>query len=250
MASTPYADLLKSARYQNNAAKGDLAMGNFTPDTFWSDDELFGYAKRGTTDLWGAYIDLHQEHYLTIDETHVSLASGATSLTGVPLDTFRVYLIEPLDPTTNACCFVPRPYNHIEFINARAQSSSASFSPTSGVNIFYCLQGVGAPNSAPTVLIGPSVNALVTVRFAYVPVLGVQNYVLASATNPIPGESDNAIIAWIIAYMRAKERDDHSPDPAWLAVYSTEKQSLLTRSAPRQEQDAQYVDGMFDSYWR
>ncbi len=247
MATTPYTALIQAARFHINAARGSGA--SYKTDKFWSDDELFNIALRGTTDMWGAIVDLHQEHYLTVDETNVSLASSATQLSGVPVDTFRVYMIEPLDPTVNQCAFVPRPYNHIEFINARSQTVSLSFEPTSGVNIFYDITGLGAPNAAPIILVAPKVSAAVSLRFVYVPTLNTQNMNLNS-NNPIPGESDHAIIAWIVAYARGKEREDRSPDPGWLAVYATEKNILLTRMNPRQEQEARYADGMFDGYWR
>jgi hypothetical protein len=264
---TPYSALIAAARFHIRAAKGawPLTPGSaalapsqsgaittpYSVDPFWSDDELFDIAKRGTTDLWAAFIDIHQEHFLTIDTTNVSLQSNATQLTGVPLDCFRVYCIEPLDPTTNDCAFIPRPYNHVEFINARAYSATIgqAFFPTAGVNIFYCMAGVGPPQGAPVILTAPQITVAVPLRFSYIPILSTQNYTV-NTLNPIPGESDNAIIAWIVAYARGKERDDRSPDPAWLSVYATEKSALLTRAKPRQEQEAIYADGIMDQYWR
>lgn len=247
MAATPYSALIAAARQHIGAARG--TGSGYVTDPFWADDELFQIALRGTTDMWAAIIDLHQEHYLTINTTDVSLASSATQLTGVPIDCFRVYHIEPVDPTTNQVAFVPRPYNHIEFINARQQSVDITFFPSSGVNVFYDVTGLGVPDVAPVILTAPKLSAAVPLSFAYIKGLSTQNLTINSNT-PIPGESDNCLIAWIVAYMRAKERDDHSPDPAWLAVYATEKQALLTRMNPRQEQDALYADGMFDGYWR
>ena len=250
MAASTYQHLIRVARKQIRAAKGNINDTTYAPDPFWDDDELLEYALNGTKDLWGAFVDLHQEHYLKIvEDGSVSMGANSTELSGVPPDTFRVYMIEPLDPTTNACAFIPRPYNHQEFINARQQSVQTSFSAVSGINIFYNLQGVGAPISAPVVKVAPKVAQAVTVRFVYVPVLNTQG-LTAQSVVPVPGEADNAIIAWVVAYMRAKEREDRLPDPGWLQVYATEKQSLLTRSTPRQEQDAQYADGVHDSYWR
>jgi hypothetical protein len=49
-----------------------------------------------------------------------------------------------------------------------------------------------------------------------------------------------------VAWARAKEREDRSPDPAWFATYSTDKQSLLTALTPRQEQEEEVVEGLFD----
>jgi len=247
MAATPYSSLIRAARYHLSAARGEGAT--YKTDKFWSDDELLNIALRGTTDLWAAYIDLHEEHFLTNDATNVSLAADTSTLTGVPSDTFRVYLIEPRDITSTSTsrdvAFIPRDYNHHEFVNARAQSAQT---PEGGLNIFFAMSGVGGPNAAPVVTVAPQVSTAVNLRFVYIPVLGVHTYTVNS-TNPIPGESDHAVIAWIVAYARAKEREDRIPDPGWLAVYSTEKQSLLMRSVPRQEQEPVVVDGLFDSYW-
>ncbi len=96
----------------------------------------------------------------------------------------------------------------------------------------------------------PKLSSTLSLRFSYINNLGVQGYQLATAINPIAGESDNALIAWIVAYALGKQREDKSPDAAWLSVYQTEKQNLLVRSKPRQEQEPSYADGAFDSYWR
>ena len=243
MAATAYSALIQAARFHINAARGSGAT--YKTDKFWSDDELLNIALRGTTDLWAALIDLNEEHYLTIDATNVSIAADATSLTGVPADTFRIYLIEPRDisdtGSTRDVRFVPKDYNDQYFIDSRAWGST---DPTSPAIIFYALTGQGAPNAAPTVLVAPTLSSAMNLRFVYIPTLGVHNYTLTSP-NPIPGESDHALIAWTVAYARGKEREDKLPDAGWLAVYQTEKQSLLTRMQPRQVQEPEYVDGMF-----
>ena len=248
MAATKYSALIAAARFHLLARRG--SDSTVQDDQFWTDPELLSIALRGTTDLWAAVVDLHEEHFLTNDATNVSLASGDTSLTGVPTDTFRIYLIEPRDVSETGAhryiLFIPRDYNHQEFINARMYPQ---LTPSFGTNIFYALAGAGGPNGAPTVYTAPKVSETVNLRFVYIPTLGVHTYTLDTA-NPIPGESDHAVIAWIVAYARAKEREDRSPDPAWLAVYATEKQSLLMRMVPRQEQEPKVVDGLFDSYWR
>jgi hypothetical protein len=254
MAATKYTQLIQAARLHIRAAKGDPNTTAYASDAFWSDAELLNIATRGTTDLWAAVIDLNEDHFLTVDTVNVSLPASSAALpnqlVGVPMDTFRVTMIEPADTTNTGTArnlvFVPRPYNHIDFINARTWSSN---DPTAGCNIFYEVSGIGTPQVAPIVRTAPTVSAAVPLRFAYVPILGVQNYQLTT-DNPIPGESDHALIAWIVAYARGKEREDRSPDPAWLAVYATEKQSLLTRMQPRQIQEPTVADGLFDSYWR
>ena len=40
-----------------------------TSASFWSSDELIDIANKGIKDLWGAIVDLGQEHFLTVDMT-------------------------------------------------------------------------------------------------------------------------------------------------------------------------------------
>jgi len=182
---------------------------------FWSDAELLDLAIDGVRGLWRAFIDLHQEHYFTIDATNVSLADGGASLTGVPADVFRVLLIEPRDTTSanvnGEIRFKPAAYNSPEFIRARARANT--------------------------------LGSALLLRLVYVPTLGT---LTAASSNPIPGESDLAVKAWIIAQGSAKQREDNSPDPNWLAIFGTEKQAILTASTPRQEQEPRYIRGAFD----
>ncbi len=198
--------------------------------------------------MWAAILDVFGDHFFTVDVTNVSLAANATSLTGVPADTFRVQLIEPRDTTTSGSGsgvqFVPKKYNHPQFIAAR--SETAVDVNAAGV-IFYDVSGAGTPVGTPTILVAPPLSSALNLRFVYNPSLAAMT---TSSTNPIPGESDKALVAYTVAFARSKERDDRSPDPNWIAVYSTEKQSILARITPRQEQEAEYVDGMFeDNYY-
>jgi len=189
---------------------------------------------------------LNQEHFLTVDTSSVTLAANTASLTGVPTDVFRVHLIEPADTQTDPgqrILFVPRDYNSSEFINARSRTA---LDPNGGVTIYYTLTQAGAPVAAPTVLVAPQISSALSVRFVYVPILAA---VAAAGNNPIPGEADNALIAWTVAYARAKEREDRSPDPNWLAVYATEKRNLLVRLTPRQTQEPDVVEGVFSAWW-
>lgn len=214
--------------------------------SFWTSAELIDIINLGIKDLWGSVVDLNQEHFLTVDETSVSYAANDTDLTGVPTDVFRVHLIEPRDTTVSGSApgvlFRPRDFNSHEFTNARAQAAS---DPSSGLVVFYALTQAGAPVAAPVVLCAPKISAALPLRFAYVPVLAA---VAASGSNPIPGESDQALINWCVAYARAKEREDRSPDPAWLAAYATEKANILVRLTPRQTQEPDVVESLFGAY--
>jgi len=218
-----------------------------TLNAVWTDAELLEIGIRGARDMWRAILDLHQGHFSTIDETNVSLAASTSTLTGVPADTYRILLIEPRDTTSSGSsrdiAFVPRKYSSPEFIAAR---SMANVDPSSGQIIFYDVMNVGTPVGTPSVVIAPKLTSTMTLRFVYAPTLAA--ITATTDNNPIPGESDHAIIAWIVAFAAAKE-NSRVPDANWLAVYSTEKQSLLVGLTPRQEQEPKYVEGMFDSDW-
>lgn len=220
-----------------------------TTASYWTDAELLGHIKKGVNDLWGAIIDLNQEHWLTVDITNVSQAVDATTLTGVPSDCFRVHIIEPLNTTSSGSTpnvlYWPRKYNSPEMRNARQLSSQ---DPVGGLDIFYSLAQAGSPVAAPTVHVAPAVTTAISLRFAYF--RGPASAALTTSdNNPVGGESDMALMAWCIAYARVKEREDRSPDPNWLAIYATEKQNLLVRMAPRQDQEPEVVDDVFGGYF-
>jgi hypothetical protein len=219
---------------------------NETTASFWSSAEIIALINLGIKDLWRDIADLKQEHFLAFDET-VTLEANTATLTDVPVDVHKIYLIEPLDASPNSAnrnlVFKPLEYNHALFQSAR---TTAAIEPLNAT-IFYAPIGPGAPtDDDTTVYVAPQVTAEVAIRFVYVPTLEA---LTSSGKVPIPGEADNALIAWTIAYARAKERDDRSPDPAWLAIYSTEKLHLLTSLGLRQYQEPTIVDGIFDSYW-
>lgn len=215
---------------------------------FWTDAELLSHLKKGIADLWGAVVDLHGDHYQTIDTTNVTMDANAETLTGVPADCFRILLIEPKDTTSSGSMrdvyFTPRKYTSADFRNARSQTA---LDPTAGVQVFYELTQAGAPVAAPTVLVAPKLSSQLALRFVYVPSPGVASLQTTSA-NPIPGESDNALMAWCIAYARAKEREDRMPDPSWVQIYATEKRNLLVRMTPRQEQEPEVIEDFYLGY--
>lgn len=216
---------------------------------FWSSDEILDIANKGIKDLWGALIDLHQEHYQTMDISNVYLSADTDTLSGVPTDVFRVLLIEPSDlsstGTYRGLQFVPRDYNHPDFVSARGMGSVTG--QQSDI-VYYTVSQAGAPVGAPTIRIGPKFSAAIaagSIRLVYIPTVAT---VTSSDTNPIPGESDLALISWIVAYAKAKQREDGAPDAGWIAIYATEKQNILTRSTPRQEQEPEIVEPLFGGY--
>ncbi len=211
---------------------------------FWSDAELLRIMRHGINDLWGAILDVHGEHYLRIDESNVSIAANQSQLVGVPSDCFRVQYLEPRNTTPNGDMpylqFLPKKWNSTDFAAARAQSSFDGGTRT----IYYSVSGEGSPISTPIIYIAPTLSSGLTMRLAYNPTLPF----LATGPNPVPGESDHALKAWTLAYAKAKESAEGLPDAGWLSIYATEKQSILTRSVPRQEQEPEYVEGMFEGW--
>lgn len=236
MAATPISSILRQVR--------EVLLEKRA--RWWGDDELKDILKLGVMDLWGAILDLHQDHYFTvIDDTSptpVMQKAGESVLSNVPDDCFRVMLIEPVDTSVSDVTYVPRKYQHPDFVNARTQGSSDTGS--TDITICYDVTGPGAPVAAPIIRVAPKLSSDLTLRFAYYPMLSVED------VNPVPGGSDNALKAWTIAYAMAKEgpQGNRIPDAGWLAVYATDKQTLLTRMAPRQEQEVETVDGLFDNF--
>ena len=214
-----------------------------TTADFWTDAELLVHAIHGINDLWKMVLDLHEEHYMQIDETNVSLTANSSTLTGVQTNMFRIISIEARDlsssSTNRGLEFVPRDWNHPEFANARRQDAVSPDNQT----LVYTIIGEGPPIAAFTVRVAPQVNAAVNLTVGYLKTHGAT--ALAS-NNPIPGESDLAVEAWIVAYARAKEREDGSADPEFLAIYANEKMNLKPAMSPRQEQELEMVEGLFE----
>lgn len=242
-----------STTYNDQGAAGDSATAptvntSGTTNPFWTEDELLSILLDGCKDLWRAIIDLHQGHFVTIDASNVSLAASGTTLTGVPADCFRVLSIEPRDLSSSGSArgitFRPAKYKGRKFEMARGESS---FDPGRSAIIYYDILNAGSPVAAPSIVVAPSVSSAITLRLTYVNTLS--SSLASTDNNPIPGESDNALLSWGMAHARAKEREDNSPDPTWLAIYSTDKQSLLTALTPRQEQEEEVAEEMFGEYW-
>jgi hypothetical protein len=214
--------------------------------SFWTDAELTSILHNGVRDLWRAINDNFQNYFLTIDATNVSMAAGATTLTGVPADVSIVRLIEPRSLTSYPFVkFLHRPYDHPDFQAARA---AGTFDPSQLGTIYFDISDAGAPVAAPTIRVAPSISAALLLTLGYVPTLKYSG-VGAFTDNPVPGESDQALVNWGVAYARAKEREDRSPDPAWVQMYSAEKQNILTSLTPRQTQDETVAEGMFEDSW-
>lgn len=218
---------------------------------FWTEQELLDIIIRGCRDLWRAIVDLHEGHFVTIlDDQTVIYPAGATgvttSFTGVPSDCFRILMVEPHDlgasgtGATTGRYFKPKQFHSQQFQAARAMTIQDS---SSFLTIYYDILNAGSPVAAPTLVGAPPVGTAIPIRLTYVHTLPT---LIESSNNPIPGEADNALINWTIAHALAKQREDRTPDPGWLAMYSTDKQALLVACSPRQEQEEQVAEGLFD----
>jgi hypothetical protein len=242
---TPFKAIIARTRTQILAPL--VQTGAISPDLFYDDQELLDHAVAGARDLWRALVDLHEEHFLKIDTTNVWYKSGDETLTGLPPDVLRVLAIQPRDTSQatgiRTLRFVPRKYTSTDFLTALGRSA---FDATGPGEVFYAVTNAGSPVAAPVVYIAPKLTSTVLLRLVYVPTL--PETMNLETMNPIPGESDHALMAWIASYALGKQNGDGPfvPDTTWLAVYSTEKQAILTISEPRQEQQPVVVQGVFD----
>lgn len=212
-------------------------------DEFWTDAELLGHMNRGIKELWREINDLYEDHFLTVDKTNVYLAASTEQLVGVPADVAIVRHLGPRDPTAYPYLrFEAKSYDHRDFIAAETQSAQDS----SHVRlIYFYISQAGAPVAAPEIHTAPLVNATILLTLKYVQTLPLYT---ATDNNPIPGESDQALISWTHAWARAKEREDRSPDPNIIATYAAERAKILTSLAPRQTQDEEVAEALFEEW--
>lgn len=245
--TTTAATTLDDTGLAGDAAIAPIVNTSGIDSPFWTEQELLDILILGTKDLWRAIVELHQGHFTTIDSTNVSLTANSSTLTGVPTDCFRVLMIEPRDLASNSSSglyyFRPKSYHSLQFQAARAMTADAVTGLTTG--IYFDILNAGSPVAAPSIVVAPQITSALNLTLVYVHTLAA---LVESSTNPIPGESDNALVSWCVAWARAKERDDRSPDPEWFATYATDKQALLTALTPRQEQEEEVVEGLFDGY--
>ena len=218
--------------------------GIVNADLFWTDTELLAMLNRGIKDLWRSINDNYQNYFLTVDVTNVAIAANASNLTGIPADVSIIRGLGPRDRSVYPYLkFEYRNHDHRDFIAAETQGA---LDASQARLVYFYISQPGAPVAAPVVVIAPQLSAAVLLRLLYVPALTA---LTTTGTNPIPGESDQALINWGVAWARAKEREDRSPDPAWIQMYATEKQSILTSLSPRQTQDEEVVEALFEEWW-
>lgn len=213
--------------------------------SFWTDAELVVHANAAIKDLWKAIIDLYQDHFVTFDETNCSIAADANTITGVPTDLFRVKMIQPRtlgqSSSNQSLVFQPRTLTHPDFVQAQ---TARAIDPRSNV-VYYAVVNAGAPVGAPSIRLAPRLSAAVLLSVWYIPTIATK---ASGDDNPIPGESDKAVESYIVAFGRAKEREDRSPDPEYLSIYATEKRNLLTALTPRSDQEPEVVEAFWQDY--
>lgn len=219
-----------------------------TTPKFWTSAELVSHIIAGIKDLWREGVNIKSELFLTYDNTNVSLAANSSTLTGVPTDVHKIYLIEPRDTTSAGSnqdlIFLPRNINSQDFRAARGRTAIDPVNDT----IFFAITGAGSPVGAPTIRVAPQVNSAVNLLFVYVPT--VSSSLSGASDVPFPGEADNALVAWAVAYARAKEREDRMPDPGWLDIYKAEKGNLMASLGERQLQEPEYAYAVFEPFWQ
>jgi len=225
-------------------ARARLDLLEITP-RFWTNAELLQHATDGCKDLWKSIIDLYQDHIVTMDATNVTLAASSDALAGVPTDVFRVVNLQPRivgpSSTNPGLVFKQATLTSPQFVQARAMRAIA---PRYGV-VWYAIINAGAPVGAPSIQVAPQVTAAVNLALWYNPVVpnrtdGADPAVL-TAINPIPGEADKALEAYIVAFARSREKEDRAPDAEWLSIYATEKRNLLVALTPRSIQEPETV---------
>ncbi len=214
--------------------------------SFWSDNELVAIMNKGAKDLYRSINDNGQDYFFarTTAGDNVRAAASTEALVGVPTTVTIIKGIEPLDQATYPSLkFFPKSFQDAAFQAARAESA---LEPRSGGNVYYAITGAGAPIGAPTIYIAPMLRIEVALMLIHIPELAD---FLISGSNPIPGFSDQALVNWTVAYAKAKEREDGMPDPGWLSLYGNEKTNILISLAPRQTDEIETVDAMFEDLW-
>lgn len=210
----------------------------------WSDDDILAELNDGMWDLQKAIDALYQDYYFTTNSTDVTIVANATTVQGVPGDVMIVRGLEPRVPASYPFLeFQFKPYTSPAFMQARSLPAQ---DPTQLSIMLAAITGAAGPVGPPTIHIAPSPTSAVPLRLTYIPNLPAKT---AEQANPIPGQSDKALICYATAYCRAKITEGNAPDPDWLALYATEKQNLIVALAPRQEQDDQVAEGLFEDLW-
>lgn len=194
---------------------------NAGEDAEWTQDELMDLMNLAFRDLWRDILDLGEDYFQTVDASNVSQASSATTISGVPADVHRILQIEPRDLSAIAGLkYEPRPFAAPDILVQRALASAAPSAKTH----YFVVHGSAAPSAAPTIQVSPKVSSNILLTMVYIATLATK---VSTDTNPIPGESDQAVVAFTMAYALCKKSPDRQPDPKWIRTFELEKERLL-----------------------
>lgn len=211
---------------------------------FWSNAELLRYANRGIRDMHRQLGATHQNYFHEISTLVTHPASG-TQLTGVPSNVTVIHGLEPSDLAANSSLFYRRAdYNSADFQAAR---SVAAQDVAQGGVILYAPTSAGGPVAAPVIYVAPLISAARTLRLTFMPTVGAE--LVATDPNPIPGESDNALVHWIVSYARGRQTGKQQPDDVELTLYQRELDRIMQAITPRDDSEPEVVEAMFGDYW-
>lgn len=222
---------------------------NESTASFWSDAELLRYMNGAINDLYRRIKDNIQDDFFTLDESNVSAAASTAALTGVPSNVAEIRQLLPRSIVSYPNLrFWPRKWTDYDFQAARA---STALDPISGGDVFYAIYGTGGPVGAPNIEIAPTLSAAVPLTLAYVP---SRTEITSDATvNPIPGESDMALVYYTTAHALGRtphgDNDTMRPDSAYMKLFEQEAVKIVVASTPRQTDEPDVAEAFFEMYW-
>jgi hypothetical protein len=241
MAATLITDLIRQVRTPLKDQAAYIVSG----DPYWTDQEIVDHFNNGAQILWRAIVDLYDHHFTVVDDGNFFIEAEAGYVYGVPETVHRVTTLEPRvlgeDNPNRSLVFSPADWNSDKFTVARARGPIA---PNNAV-VYYTLMSAGAPVGPPVIRIAPRLREGMLLSCTYVSTLS-PIALSASARNPIPGASDQALINYAVAQCRAKDNDQQIPDATWMALFATERTDLLAKLDKRQDQQPDVVEGMFE----
>jgi len=218
--------------------------------TYWSDLELLALANLGVKDLWRRIVNTHQDYFFQSD-TGCSLIADTLDLQDVPSNVSIVIGLEPVTPSSYPSMnFFPRRFTHPDMIGARSLEAQDAGSCN---RMFYSVTGPGGPIGSPTIYVAPKVTSTIPIRLTFVPLAPEMVLTAPNAqqtlSNPVPGESDNAIVAWTTAYALAKEPGaggERIPDAGWMAIYEAQALGIIVFVTPRQDDEPEVAEGVHE----
>lgn len=225
--------------------------------SYWSDAELLRYMNGGINDLYRRIKDNLQDDFFTEDATNVSAPANTRALSGVPMNVAHVRAIRPRSLATYPNVrFWPRKYGDYDF---QAAEACEAISPASGGDVLYCIVGTGGPVYTPgtpdvtgmSIIIAPKFSSALLLTLAYTP---SRTEITSGATvNPIPGESDMALVYWTVAHALARtphgDQLSMVPHPGYLKMYEDQLMKIGVATTPRQDDEPDVAEAFFELNW-